>query len=54
VAPRRPGDPAVLCAAPDKARAGLGWTPTRSDLETIVRTAWRWRQAHPHGYDDGR
>jgi UDP-glucose-4-epimerase GalE len=50
VAPRRPGDPAVLCAAPEKARAELGWTPARSDLDTIVGTAWRWRQAHPHGY----
>jgi UDP-glucose-4-epimerase GalE len=50
VAERRPGDPAVLCAAPDKARVDLGWTPTRSDLDTIVLTAWRWRQAHPGGY----
>src|SRR6185436_1550768 len=25
--PRRPGDPAVLYAAADKARAELGWTP---------------------------
>ena len=49
-APRRPGDPAVLCAAPDKARAELGWTPAHSDLDTIVTTAWRWRQAHPSGY----
>ena len=40
LAPRRPGDPAVLYAAADKARAELGWTPRFSDLDAIVRTAW--------------
>jgi UDP-glucose-4-epimerase GalE len=50
LAPRRPGDPAVLCAAADKARAELGWTPRFSDLESIIQTAWTWHQAHPHGY----
>jgi UDP-glucose-4-epimerase GalE len=48
-APRRPGDPAVLYAAPDKAQAGLRWTPRFPDLETIVRTAWAWHRTHPHG-----
>jgi UDP-glucose-4-epimerase GalE len=52
LAPRRPGDPAVLYAAADKARAELRWAPTLGDLETIVRTAWDWHRAHPHGYDD--
>jgi UDP-glucose-4-epimerase GalE len=52
LAPRRPGDPAVLCAAPDKARTELGWTPKFSDLDSIVRTAWQWHHAHPHGYAD--
>lgn len=50
LAPRRPGDPAVLCAAPDKARTGLRWVPRLSDLDSIVRTAWAWHRAHPHGY----
>jgi UDP-glucose-4-epimerase GalE len=50
LAPRRPGDPAVLYAAPAKARAGLQWTPTLADLETIVRTAWAWHERHPRGY----
>ena len=36
VAPRRPGDPAVLYAAPDKAQAALRWTPRFPDLEAIV------------------
>ncbi len=50
LAPRRPGDPAVLYASPAKARAELGWAPAHPSLDDIVRTAWAWRQAHPHGY----
>jgi UDP-glucose 4-epimerase len=49
-AARRPGDPAILFAAADKARADLGWTPRFPDLDAIVRTAWQWRQTHPQGY----
>ena len=49
-APRRAGDPAVLYAAPGKARAVLGWTPRLSDLDSIVSTAWAWHRTHPHGY----
>jgi UDP-glucose-4-epimerase GalE len=52
VAPRRPGDPAVLYASPHKAQAELHWTPRFADIETIVRTAWNWHRAHPHGYGD--
>jgi UDP-glucose 4-epimerase len=47
---RRPGDPAILFAAADKARAELGWTPRFPDLDAIVRTAWQWQQSHPRGY----
>ena len=50
LAPRRPGDPAVLYAAPHKARAELRWKAHIPDLESIVRTAWAWRRMHPHGY----
>ena len=49
-APRRPGDPAVLHAAGQKAHAELHWKPRHSDLETIVTTAWNWHRTHPHGY----
>jgi UDP-glucose-4-epimerase GalE len=49
-APRRPGDPAVLCASAAKAQAELQWTPRMPDLDTIVRTAWEWHRLHPHGY----
>jgi UDP-glucose-4-epimerase GalE len=52
LAPRRPGDPAVLYAAPQKAQSELHWTARYADLETIVRTAWEWRRTHPHGYGD--
>ena len=52
VAPRRPGDPAVLYAAPQKAHAELHWRAQYADLDTIVRTAWNWRRTHPHGYGD--
>ena len=52
LAPRRAGDPAVLYAAPGKARTELGWTPRFADLDAIVRTAWAWHRTHPHGYRD--
>jgi UDP-glucose-4-epimerase GalE len=51
LAPRRPGDPAVLYASAHKAHAELHWTPRYADLDTIVRTAWDWHRTHPHGYD---
>ena len=52
LAPRRPGDPAILYAAPHKAQAELQWTPRFPDLESIVRTAWEWHRTHPHGFGD--
>lgn len=51
-APRRPGDPAVLYASAQRIRQELGWAPTYADLDTIVRDAWRWHSAHPHGFGD--
>jgi UDP-glucose 4-epimerase len=47
---RRPGDPAVLVASAEKIKKELGWQATFPDLESIVRSAWAWRQAHPTGY----
>jgi UDP-glucose 4-epimerase len=49
-APRRPGDPAVLYAAADRARNELGWRPKYLDLEDIIRHAWQWHSRHPGGY----
>ena len=51
-APRRPGDPAVLYASARRIREDLGWTPKHTDLDTIVRDAWRWHSTHPHGFGD--
>lgn len=50
--PRRPGDAVRVVAAADKIRRELGWQPRFPDLESIVESAWRWHQAHPHGYPD--
>src|SRR5262249_33147760 len=47
LAPRRPGDPAILYAAPHKAQSELHWTPRYPDLDTIVGTAWEWHRTHP-------
>jgi UDP-glucose-4-epimerase GalE len=52
LAPRRPGDPAVLFASSDRIKRALGWKPAYEALEVIVETAWRWRDAHPRGYED--
>ena len=53
IAPRREGDPAVLFASSDRIKSELGWRPRFEDVDTIVSTAWRWREAHPSGYGDG-
>jgi UDP-glucose 4-epimerase len=38
---RRTGDPAVLVASNDRAKALLGWVPSRSDVLGMVHDAWR-------------
>ncbi len=50
--PRRPGDPARLIAASEKARRELGWNPEYQKIEPIVESAWAWHSANPHGYGD--
>jgi UDP-arabinose 4-epimerase len=42
--PRRPGDPPILIANPQLGQTLLRWKPTKSDLQTIVRTAWQWHE----------
>jgi UDP-glucose 4-epimerase len=49
-APPRPGDPDMLVADPARSRRVLGWVPRFPDLESMVASAWAWRQAHPEGY----
>jgi UDP-glucose 4-epimerase len=50
-ADRRPGDPAVLIASSELIRKELGWAPEYPDLNTIIGTAWDWRQKHANGYE---
>jgi UDP-glucose 4-epimerase len=44
LSPRRPGDPARIVAASDRARAVLGWQPRLDDLGTIVTHALAWER----------
>ncbi len=44
VAPRRPGDPAVLVASSARIKADLGWQPDL-DLRCMVADAWAFTQA---------
>lgn len=44
IGPRRPGDANELVADPSKIKKELGFRPKYSDLETIVKTAWRWHK----------
>ncbi|MDY6821631.1 MAG: UDP-glucose 4-epimerase GalE [Deferribacterota bacterium] len=39
---RREGDPDILVATNKKAKNILGYRPQYSDIETIIRTAWKW------------
>src|SRR5262249_17930652 len=50
IASRRPGDPAVLVASPEKLCRELGWQPEYPCIEDIISTAWDWHRTHPHGY----
>lgn len=42
--PRRPGDAETLVSGSSRAMEELGWDLENSDLETIIRDAWRWHQ----------
>ena len=50
IAPRRPGDLAVVYADPEKSRKLLGWSAKR-DLKDMCRDAWNWQSQNPNGYD---
>lgn len=49
---RRAGDPAVLIASSQKIKDVLHWNPQHSEVNQVLRDAWRWHEQHPHGYDD--
>lgn len=44
--PRRPGDSPALIASAQVAEEILGWKPRYSNLEEILKTAWRWQRKH--------
>ncbi len=48
VAPRRPGDPAVLVASSEAIAADLGWHAER-DLRSMVADAWTFTQLMTSG-----
>lgn len=48
---RRTGDPSKLIASSDKARKILGWNPTRTNIENIIKDAWLWHDTHKNGYN---
>jgi UDP-glucose 4-epimerase len=52
VGARRVGDPPVLVARATLAADVLGWRPAHRTLESMVGSAWAWRQANPGGYAD--
>ena len=48
--PRRAGDPPVLVADAERARAELGWQPQFPDIETMISHAWQWEQKSLHAF----
>lgn len=48
---RRAGDPSKLIASSDKAKKILGWNPTRTNIENIIKDAWLWHNTHRNGYE---
>ncbi|MDV4144597.1 MULTISPECIES: UDP-glucose 4-epimerase GalE [Shimia] len=43
--PRRAGDCTRLVSGSTRAEKELGWTPSRSNLNTMISDAWRWHQS---------
>ena len=50
IGPRRPGDPDILIASSETINHDLDWKPQYPELRDIIKMAWRWHVAHPHGY----
>jgi UDP-glucose 4-epimerase len=49
---RREGDPPSLYADPAKLQRELNWRASHTNLEKIIDSAWRWKQANRRGYGD--
>lgn len=52
VVERRAGDPAVLIASSEKITKDLNWKPKYTNIEDIIKSAWKWHKNHPMGYED--
>lgn len=50
IEPRRPGDANELVADSSKFQKEFKFKPKHSDLETIVRSAYKWHSQNPEGY----
>lgn len=50
IEPRRPGDANKLVADSSKFAGEFNWKPKYSDLETIIKSAYKWHKTHPDGY----
>jgi UDP-glucose 4-epimerase len=40
----------VLIASSERVQHEAGWQPRFGEIDSIVRTALAWREAHPNGY----
>ena len=40
ISKRRDGDPDIVLSSSDKAKQLIGWSPTRSDLDNIIKSSW--------------
>ncbi|QYE97625.1 UDP-glucose 4-epimerase GalE [Paraclostridium sordellii] len=47
---RRPGDVAMYCANPAKAKVELGWE-AKYGLDEMCEDSWRWQSSNPNGYE---
>ncbi len=47
----REGDPARLVSGGTRASRTLNWHPQRPDLHSIIEDAWRFKRAHPDGFE---
>jgi UDP-glucose 4-epimerase len=52
IGPPRPGDPPELYADPGLSQDLLGWRPTRSSPDRIVRDVVEWFISRPRGFDE--
>ena len=40
ISERRAGDPDIVISSSNKAKQLIGWSPTKSDLDNIIKSSW--------------